>query len=80
MKVVCVTRRKVFPNESVWGLQVTPVDLLGAKTGEGSPSRARLGPWADTSSRAAVQALSQGGVPLPGPLVPGDNTDIPATP
>lgn len=54
--------------------------LLGAKTGEGSPSRARLGPWADTSSRAAVQALSQGGVPLPGPLVPGDNTDIPATP
>ena len=27
VKVAWVTRRKVFPNESVWGLQVTPVDL-----------------------------------------------------
>lgn len=47
---------------------------------QGAPPEPGLVPQADTSSRAAVQALSEGGVPPPGLLAPGDNADIPAAP
>ena len=46
----------------------------------GAPPWPDLGTQADTSSQAALQALSQGPVPLAGPLAPGDNADILAAP